>query len=69
LIIGNDGRQFVNCQGGISFVDLRPQVGDGPFDPALDDWLLSEAQVRRVEDAAIDEASEESLPASDAPAY
>jgi hypothetical protein len=26
LIVGDDGRQFVNCHAGISFVDLRPQL-------------------------------------------
>lgn len=35
----------------------------------LDDRLRAEAEIQRAEDAAIDEASEESLPASDAPAY
>jgi len=35
----------------------------------LDDWLRAEAEILRAADAAIDEASEESFPASDAPAY
>jgi hypothetical protein len=35
----------------------------------LDDWLQAEEEVRRAEEAAIDEASEESFPASDPPAH
>jgi hypothetical protein len=35
----------------------------------LDDWLQAEEENRRAEEAAIDEASEESIPASDPPAH
>jgi hypothetical protein len=35
---------------------------------ALEDWLQAEEEVRVAEDAAVDEASEESFPASDPPA-
>jgi hypothetical protein len=36
---------------------------------ALDDWLRAEAEIIRRREAAIDEASEESFPASDPPAH
>ena len=35
----------------------------------LEDWLRAEAEILRAQDAAVDEASEESFPAIDAPAY
>ena len=35
---------------------------------AVGDWVLAEQQIRQEEDRAIDEASEESFPASDPPA-
>ena len=36
----------------------------------LDDWIRAESEIRRAhEDALVDEASEESFPASDSAAY
>jgi len=35
----------------------------------IDDWLQAEEEIRSAEEEGIDEASEESFPASDPPAY
>ena len=47
--------------------ELYRQRGNRLGSP-LDDWLLAEKEIREEEDRAIDEASEESFPASDPPA-
>ena len=48
--------------------ELYLQRGSQPGSE-LDDWLRAEAEILQSQDAAIDEASEESFSASDAPAF
>ena len=48
-------------------LELYMRRGDRPSTP-MDDWLRAEKQIREQEERAIDEASEESFPASDSPA-
>jgi hypothetical protein len=48
--------------------ELYLQRGNQPGSD-LGDWLKAEKEIRRAEEEAIDETSEESFPASDPPAY
>jgi hypothetical protein len=48
--------------------ELYRQCGNRPGS-ALEYWLQAENDVREAEERAIDEASEESFPASDPPAH
>ena len=36
---------------------------------AIDDWVRAEEEIREAEERAVDEASEDSFPASDPPAH
>lgn len=48
-------------------LELYKRRGDRPGTP-IDDWLRAEEKIREQEERAIDEAPEESFPASDPPA-
>ena len=47
---------------------INRQRGDRPGS-AVDDWLRAEKEIHEAEERAIDDASEESFPASDPPAH
>jgi hypothetical protein len=48
--------------------EIYVQRGQQPGS-ALEDWLQAEGEIADADDHAVDEASEESFPASDAPAH